>query len=79
MASLQRQWKTLGVSLVDTILTLSIHRPKVNAMSIELLTDLAQAFDHASKNDAIKGVHLRSGLRYRSIPQAEGQRSICSP
>jgi enoyl-CoA hydratase len=52
--------------LADAILTISMNRPKVNAMSVELLNDLEQAFDHASKNDNIKGVHLRSNLRYTS-------------
>jgi enoyl-CoA hydratase/carnithine racemase len=64
MAGLQQYWKTLSVSLADAILTISMNRPKVNAMSIELLNDLEQAFDHASKNDNIKGVHLRSNFRY---------------
>jgi enoyl-CoA hydratase/carnithine racemase len=64
MAGLQQCWKTLSVSLVDSILTISMNRPKVNAMSIGLLDDLDQAFDHASKNENIKGVHLRSNLRY---------------
>jgi enoyl-CoA hydratase/carnithine racemase len=66
MAGLQQHWKTLSVSLVDAILTISMNRPKVNAMSIGLLNDLKQAFDHASKNTNIKGVHLRSNLRYSS-------------
>jgi len=64
MAALQQHWKTLSVSLADAILTISMNRPKVNAMSIGLLNDLEQAFDHASKNDKIKGVHLRSNFRY---------------
>jgi enoyl-CoA hydratase/carnithine racemase len=67
MASLQQGWKTLSISLVDKILTISMNRPKVNSMSIGLLEDLDQAFDHASKNDNIKGVHLRSNFRYLSI------------
>ncbi|CAF1221629.1 unnamed protein product [Rotaria sordida] len=61
MAGLQ-QWKNLSVSVADAIFTISMNRPKVNAMSIELLNDLAQAFDHASKNNHIKGVHLRSNF-----------------
>lgn len=65
MAALQ-QWKTLSVSLADAIFTISMNRPKVNAMSIGFLNDLEQAFDHASKNDKIKGVHLRSNFRYSS-------------
>jgi 1,4-dihydroxy-2-naphthoyl-CoA synthase len=64
MAALQQHWKTLSVSLADAILTISMNRPKVNAMSIGLLNDLEQVFDHASKNDKIKGVHLRSNFRY---------------
>ncbi|CAF3110669.1 unnamed protein product [Rotaria sp. Silwood2] len=62
MAALQQHWKNLSVSLADAIFTISMNRPKVNAMSFGLLTDLEQAFDHASKIDHIKGVHLRSGL-----------------
>ncbi|CAF2934568.1 unnamed protein product [Rotaria sp. Silwood2] len=62
MAALQQRWKNLIVSLADAILTISMNRPKVNAMSIGLLNDLEQAFDHASKNDQIKGVHLRSNF-----------------
>ncbi|CAF2135669.1 unnamed protein product [Rotaria magnacalcarata] len=62
MAVLQQHLKTLSVSLTDAILTISMNRPKVNAMSVELLNDLEQAFDHASKNNHIKGVHLRSNF-----------------
>ncbi|CAF1467383.1 unnamed protein product [Rotaria magnacalcarata] len=62
MAALQQHWKNLSVSLANAILTISMNRPKVNAMSIGLLSDLEQAFDHASKNDHIKGVHLRSNF-----------------
>lgn len=64
MAGLQQHWKTLIVSLKDSILTISMNRPKVNAMTIGLLDDLKQAFEHASKTDNIKGVHLRSNFRY---------------
>lgn len=63
MAILQN-WKTLSVSLSDAILTISMNRPKVNAMSVGLLNDLHQAFQHASKNENIRGVHLRSNFRY---------------
>ncbi len=63
MAGLQHRWKTLSVSLADAIMTISMNRPKVNAMSIGLLSDLQQAFEHASKNNDIKGVHLRSNFR----------------
>jgi len=62
MSILQHQWKTLSVSLADAILTISMNRAKVNAMSTALLNDLDQAFDHASKNNNIKGVHLRSNF-----------------
>lgn len=60
---MKQSWKTLNVSLVDKIFTISMNRPKVNSMTIEFLTDLEQAFDHASKNEQIKGVHLRSNLK----------------
>ncbi|CAF0795469.1 unnamed protein product [Adineta ricciae] len=62
MAVLQQRWKNLAVSVADAILTISMNRPKVNAMSAELLNDLEQAFDHASKDVTIKGVHLRSNF-----------------
>ncbi|UJR20613.1 hypothetical protein I4U23_023738 [Adineta vaga] len=62
MAALQQRWKTLSVSFTNAILTISMNRPKANAMSIEFLNDLEQAFDHASKDDTIKGVHLRSNF-----------------
>ena len=65
MAVLQQRWKNLAVSVADAILTISMNRPKVNAMSADLLNDLEQAFDYASKDVAIKGVHLRSNFRYR--------------
>ncbi|CAF1348371.1 unnamed protein product [Adineta steineri] len=61
-AAIQQHWKNLSISLKDAILTISMNRPKVNAMSIELLNDLEQAFNHASKNDDVKGVHLRSNF-----------------
>ncbi|CAF1224368.1 unnamed protein product [Rotaria sp. Silwood1] len=62
MAALPQHWKNLTVSLADAILTVSMNRPKVNAMSIGLLNELEQAFDHASKTNHIKGVHLRSNI-----------------
>ncbi len=71
MAVLQKSWKTLSVSLVDKIMTISMNRPKVNAMSIGLLEDLDQAFDHASKNDNVRGVHLRSNFRYVSTTKVK--------
>ena len=64
MAGLRQSWKNLSVSLTDAILTISMNRPKVNAMSIGLLNDLEQAVHHASQNDQVKGVHLRSNFRY---------------
>jgi len=64
MSILQHQWKTLSVSLVDTILTISMNRPKANAMSSELLNELIQAFNQASNDNKIRGVHLRSNLKY---------------
>lgn len=67
MAVLQQHLKTLNVSLANAILTISMNRPKVNAMSIELLDELDQAFKHASKNDSVKGVHLRSNIGYSSV------------
>ena len=63
MATSLNRWRTLAVLLTDSILTISMNRPKVNAMSIELLDDLIQAFDHASNDAQIRGVHLRSNLR----------------
>ncbi|CAF0795449.1 unnamed protein product [Adineta ricciae] len=62
MLSLQRQWKTLSLSFADAILTVSMNRPKVNAMSPELLTELVEVFDQTSKEDKVRGVHLRSNL-----------------
>jgi len=56
-------WKTLNVSLKETIMIISMNRPKVNAMSTELMNDLEQAFDHASNNENIRGVHLRSNFK----------------
>ena len=66
-SSLKQSWKTLNVSLVNRILTISMNRPKVNSMTVGLLTDLEQAFDHASTDEQIKGVHLRSNLKYCSL------------
>lgn len=56
--------KTLNVSLVNRILTISMNRPKVNSMTEGLLNDLEQAFDYASTNEQIRGVHLRSNMKY---------------
>lgn len=58
-----KMWKTLNVSLKETIMIISMNRPKVNAMSTELMNDLEQAFDHASNNENIRGVHLRSNFK----------------
>jgi 1,4-dihydroxy-2-naphthoyl-CoA synthase len=67
MAGLQRPWTTLNVSLVDTLLTISMNRPKANAMSADLLNELIEIFRQASDNDHISGVLLRSNLKYRFI------------
>jgi len=64
MSILQHQWKTLSVSLADAILTISMNRPKANAMSPELLNDLIEAFNQASHDNKVKGVLLRSNLKY---------------
>jgi hypothetical protein len=69
MAALQHQWKALSVSLTDAILTISMNRPKANAMSPELLNELIQAFNQASNDNNIKGVLLRSNLKYLSFQQ----------
>ena len=66
MAILQRSWKTLSVSLTDAILTISMNRPKANAMSAELLNELIDAFHQASDDHHVNGVLLRSNLRYSS-------------
>ncbi|UJR20614.1 hypothetical protein I4U23_023739 [Adineta vaga] len=62
MLPLQHQWKTLSVSFLDTILTVSMNRPKANAMSPELLNELKEIFNQVSKENKIKGVLLRSNL-----------------
>ena len=62
MSITSQQWKTLSLSVVDKILTISMNRPKANAMSPSLLDELIQAFDTASKETSIKGVLLRSSL-----------------
>lgn len=62
MSFLRRQWKTLNVSLADTILTISMNRPKANAMSPELLNELIEAFHQASIENNVRGVLLRSNL-----------------
>jgi uncharacterized membrane protein YukC len=64
MSLLHNQWKALSVSLTDAILTISMNRPKANAMSPELLNELIQAFNQASNDKQIKGVLLRSNLKY---------------
>jgi enoyl-CoA hydratase/carnithine racemase len=64
MSILQNQWKTLSTSLTDAILTISMNRPKANGLSPELLDELIQAFDQASNDKKIKGVLLRSNLKY---------------
>ncbi len=63
MSFIKHQWKTLSISLRDTILTISMNRPKVNAMSPELLNELIQAFNQASNDQQVRGVHLRSDLK----------------
>lgn len=66
MATLQRSWKALNVSLTDAIVTISMNRPKANAMSAELLNELIDAFHQASVDRHVKGVLLRSSLKYGS-------------
>ncbi len=63
MSFIKHQWKTLSISLRDTILTISMNRPKVNAMSPELLNELIQVFNQASNDQQVRGVHLRSDLK----------------
>lgn len=62
MSILRQTWKTLNLSLKNQILTVSMNRPKANAMSAELLNELIQAFDQASVEQDIRGVLLRSDL-----------------
>ncbi len=66
MSILQHQWKTLSISLADTIPTISMNRPKANAISSELLNELIQVFNQASNDNKIRGVHLRCNLKYLS-------------
>ncbi len=40
-----------------------MNRPKVNAMSPELLNELIQVFNQASNDQQVRGVHLRSNLK----------------
>ena len=63
MGLIQQQWKTLIVSLTDAVLTISMNRPKANAMSPDLLDELMQAFHHASNDNHVRGVLLRSTLK----------------
>ena len=63
MLALQQQWRTLSLSFADAILTVSMNRPKANAMSPDLLNELIEIFNQASKEDKIKGVLLRSNLK----------------
>ena len=64
MSVLQRHWKTLSVSLMDSLVTISMNYPKANAMSPDLLNELIQVFNQASDDNRVKGVLLRSNLRY---------------
>lgn len=64
MSFLKQIWKTLNLSLKNTILTVSMNRPKANAMSIELLDELIQVFNQTSVEQDIRGVLLRSDLKY---------------
>lgn len=63
MSFLKSQWRTLNLSMIDTILTVSMNRPKANAMSAELLNELIDVFNHASNDQHIRGIHLRSNLK----------------
>ena len=63
MSFLKHSWKTLNLSIADRILTISMNRPKANAMSPELLNELIHAFRQASHDQQIRGVHLRSNLK----------------
>jgi enoyl-CoA hydratase/carnithine racemase len=63
MSLLKHQWKTLSISLTDAILTISMNRPKANALSPELLNELIQTFNQASDAKQVKGVLLRSNLK----------------
>jgi len=80
MAALQHHWKTLSVSLADAILTISMNRPKVNALGPDLLSELTQAFDHASKDNTVKGVLLRSNFSSTFCPGLDltYMHTICS-
>ncbi|CAF1348354.1 unnamed protein product [Adineta steineri] len=62
MLALKHQWKTLSLSFTDAILTISMNRPKANAMSPELLNELTDAFNQASNDNKMRGVLLRSNL-----------------
>lgn len=67
MLALQQQWRTLSLSFSNAILTVSMNRPKANAMSPELLNELIDIFNQASSENNIKGVLLRSNLKYSTV------------
>jgi enoyl-CoA hydratase/carnithine racemase len=51
------KYKTLDWSVADRILTLTLNRPEqLNALSIEMVEELVNAFETASENDAIGAI-----------------------
>lgn len=63
---LKYQWRYLNLSMMDAILTVSMNRPKANAMSTEFLHELIDVFNHASNDQQIRGILLR--FLFRNVP-----------
>jgi 2-(1,2-epoxy-1,2-dihydrophenyl)acetyl-CoA isomerase len=61
--------KPLGEELVDGVLSLTMNRPPVNALNLELLLALQEAFKHAAQNPAVRCVMLAGANQVFSAGQ----------
>jgi 2-(1,2-epoxy-1,2-dihydrophenyl)acetyl-CoA isomerase len=63
------EYETLRTKKVGAVLTISLHRPKANAFSLQMLTELKKAFKSEASDDSIRCVVLTGSGRIFSAGQ----------
>jgi enoyl-CoA hydratase/carnithine racemase len=63
------EFKNLKLTKEDAVLTISLHRPKVNAFDLQMLTELMTALKQAASDDAVRCVVLTGSGRMFSAGQ----------
>ena len=63
------EYENLVIKKVDAVLTISLHRPKANAFSLQMLMELQQAFKEAAADGSIRCIVLTGKGRMFSAGQ----------